>query len=81
MQIRKGTRTDQSGTKVERGKTRKALLGLESRLGALGWSPWVLGSHGRLGSIGIKQSNISYRKLAGGQWRKVGEGEPGVGSR
>lgn len=81
MQIRKGTRTDQSGTEVERGKSRKALLGLESRLGGLGWSPWVLGSHRRLGSIGMKQSNLSYRKLTGGQWRKVGEGEPGVGNR
>lgn len=68
-----------------RGKARKAgcdliMLGLESSVGPLGLGPSVMRSHGRFWSTGKKQSNLSYRKLTGGQGRKEREGEPGVGS-
>ena len=75
MQIRRGTRTDQSGD--EKRPERQAAITSQWGLRA-GWESelWTLGHGPTMGprwlwGTGMKQSNLSYRKLTGGQEKKV----------
>ena len=79
MQIRRGTRTDQSGD--EKRPERQAAITSQWGLRA-GWESelWTLGHGPTMGprwlwGTGMKQSNLSYRKLTGGQEKKVVERE------